>query len=106
MDLVIANGDMTLLRIEDPDPNVTSIPRGTVLGVGVSMAGGGAGDVIRMVITAPTGATFSDSPVTFTTFYRHSYWLWNRPLPSTPGVWTVPILVNGVQAQTETVTAT
>jgi len=105
MDLVIANGDMTLLRIEDPDPNVTSISRGSVLGVGVSMAGGGAGDVIRLVITAPTGATFSDNPVTFTTAYRHSFWLWNRQLSPTPGVWTVSILVNGVVVQSETVIA-
>src|SRR6185295_15166718 len=105
MDLVIANGDMTLLRIEDPDPNVTSIPRGSVLGVGVSMAGGGAGDVIRLVITAPTGAAFSDNPVTFTTAYRHSFWLWSRQLSPTPGVWTVSILVNGVVVQSETVIA-
>ena len=106
MDLVIAAGDMTLQQIKDPAPNVQSIPRGTVLGVGVSMAGGGTGDVIRMVITAPTGATFSDSPLTFTTVYRHSYWFWNRQLPSTPGVWTVSILVNGLLVQSETVTAT
>ena len=106
MDLAIAAGDMTLQHIKDPAPNVQSIPRGTVLGVGVSMAGGGAGDAIRMVITAPTGATFSDSPVTFTTAYRHSYWLWNRPLSSTPGVWTVSILVNDVLVQRETVTVT
>ena len=106
MDLAIAAGNMTLQDIKDPAPNVQSIPRGTVLGVGVSMAGGGAGDAIRMVITAPTGATFSDSPLTFTTVYRHSYWLWNRPLSSTPGVWTVSILVNGVLVQSETVTAT
>jgi murein DD-endopeptidase MepM/ murein hydrolase activator NlpD len=106
MDLVIAAGDMTLQQIKDPAANVQSIPRGTVLGVGVSMAGGGAGDVIRMVITAPTGATFSDSPLTFTTVYRHSYWLWNRQLSSTPGVWTVSILVNGVLVQSGAVTAT
>ena len=106
MDLVIAAGDMTLQQIKDPSANVQSIPRGTVLGVGVSMAGGGAGDVIRMVVTAPTGATFSDSPVTFTSVHRHSYWLWNRQLSSTPGVWTVSILVNGVLVRSETVTAT
>jgi len=68
MDLVIASGDMTLQQIKDPAPNVKSIPRGSVLGVGVSMAGGGAGDVIRLVITAPTGATFSDNPLTFTKY--------------------------------------
>jgi len=47
-----------------------------------------------MVITAPAGAAFSDSPLTFTTVYRHSYWFWNKQLPPTPGVWTVSILVN------------
>jgi hypothetical protein len=97
---------MTLQQIKDPAPNVTSIPRGSVLGVGVSMAGGGAGDVIRLVITAPTGATFSDNPVTFTTAHRHSYWFWNRQLSPTPGGWTVAIFVNGVLVQSETVIAT
>lgn len=105
MDLAITAGDMTLAHIKDPAPNVRSISVGAVLGVGVSMAGGGAGDAIRMVITAPTGATFSDNALTFTTAYRHSYWSWNRQLSATPGVWTVSILVNGVLAQSETVTA-
>ena len=105
MDLVIANGDMTLLRIEDPDPNVTSISRGSVLGVGVSMAGGGAGDVIRLVITDPSGATFVDGPVPFTIPFRHSYWLWNSQLSPTPGTWTVSLLINGALIRRETVIA-
>jgi len=105
MDLVIAAGDMTQEQIKDPALNVTSISRGSVLGVDVSMAGGGAGDVIRLVITAPTGATFSDNPLTFTTAYRHSFWLWNSQLSPTPGAWIVSIFVNGVLAQSETVIA-
>ena len=105
MDLVIAAGDLTLQQIKDPAPNVTSIPRGTVLGVGVSMAGGGAGDEIRLLITAPTGATFSDNPVTFTAARRHSYWFWNRQLPPTPGVWTVAIFLSGALVRSETLIA-
>ena len=105
MDLVIGAVGMTLQQIKDPAPNVTSIPRGSVLGVGVSIAGGGSGDVIRLVITDPTGATFSDNPLTFTTAYRHSFWLWNSQLSPTPGVWTVSIFVNGVLVQSETVIA-
>ena len=105
MDLVVAAGNMTLQQIKDPAPNVTSIPGGSVLGVGVSMAGGGAGDVIRLVIIDPAGATFSDNPVTFTTAQRHSYWFWNKQLSPTPGVWTVSIFANGVLVQSETVIA-
>jgi murein DD-endopeptidase MepM/ murein hydrolase activator NlpD len=105
MDLVIAAGNMTLQQIKDPASNVTSVPPGSLLGVGVSMAGGGAGDVIRMVITDPAGATFSDNPLTFTTAQRHSYWLWNRQLSSTPGAWSVSIFVNGVPVRSETVMA-
>jgi murein DD-endopeptidase MepM/ murein hydrolase activator NlpD len=105
MDLVIAAGNMTLQQIKDPAPNLTSIPPGSVLGVGVSMAGGGAGDVIRLIITAPTGATFSDNPVTFATAHRHSYWFWNSQLSPTPGAWTVSISVNGVLIRSETVIA-
>ena len=103
MDLVVSAGSMTVQQIKDPAPNVKSVSSGSVLGVGVSMAGGGAGDVMRLVITAPTGATFSDNAVTFTTALRHSYWLWNIQLPPTPGVWTVSIFVNGVRVQSETV---
>ena len=106
MDLVTAIGEITAQQIKDPAPNVQSIPRGAVLGVGISMAGGGPGDVIRMVITAPTGATFSDNPLTFAIVHRHSYWLWNRQLAPIPGAWTVSIFINGVQVQTETVIAT
>ena len=69
------------------------------------MAGGSAGEVIRLVINAPTGETFSDNPLTFTKAYRHSYWLWNKQLPPTPGVWTVSFFVNGVLAHSETVIA-
>ena len=105
MDLVIAAGGMTLQQIKDPAPNVTSFPSGSVLGVGVSMAGGGAGDVIRLVIADPMGATFSDNPLPFATPLRHSYWLWNKPLPPTPGVWTLSFFVNGVLVQSETVNA-
>jgi hypothetical protein len=104
MDLVIAAGGMTLQQIKDPAPNVTSIPAGSLLGVGVSMAGGAAGDVISLVITDPTGAA-SDTPLMFTTAYRHSYWLWNRQLSQTPGVWTVSFFVNGVLVQSQTVIA-
>lgn len=105
MDLVIAAGDMTLQQIKDPAPNVTSISRGAVLGVGVSMAGGGAGDVIRMVLTDPTGGTFSDQLLTFSTAQRHSYWSWNSQLSPAPGGWTVSISVNGVVVRSETVIA-
>jgi hypothetical protein len=69
------------------------------------MAGGGVGDVIRLVITDPAGATFSDSPLTLTTAQRHSFWSWNTQLPPTPGVWTVAIVVNGMLVRSETVIA-
>jgi peptidase M23-like protein len=105
MDLVIAAGAMTVQQIKDPAPNVTSIPRGSVIGVGVSMAGGGAGDVIRLVITDPSGATVFDGPVPLTIPFRHSYWSWNSQLPPTPGAWTVSFLINGALIRRETVIA-
>ena len=104
MDLVVQAGAMTVQQIKDPAPNVTSILRGSILGVGVSMANGGPGDVISMVITDPTGAADS-SPLVFTTANRHSYWLWNRQLSQTSGVWTVSVFVNGALVRSETVTA-
>jgi murein DD-endopeptidase MepM/ murein hydrolase activator NlpD len=105
MDVVIADGVMTLQRILDPAPNVTSIARGALLGIGVSMAGGHAGDLISMVITDPGGAAFSENPMLFTTAHRRSHWFWNRQLSQTPGVWTVSFFVNGVLLRSETVIA-
>ena len=62
--------------------------------------------MIRLVITDPTtGATFFDNPLPFTTAYRHSYWLWNNQLPSTPGAWTVSFFINGALIRKETVIA-
>jgi hypothetical protein len=103
MDVVTAAGGMTLEQIKDPSPNVSSIARGSILGVGVSIAGGGAGDVLRLVIRDPTGASFSDNPVTFPVPNRHSYSLWSKQLPPTPGVWTLSFFVNGVLVHSETV---
>ena len=105
MDLVLAAGDITLQQVKDPAPNVTLIPRGAVLGVGASIAGGGAGDVARMVITDPTGATFSDNPAMANAGRGHSYFFWNRQLSQMPGAWTVSFFVNGVLVKSETVTA-
>ena len=105
MDLVIAAGGMTLQQIKDPAPNVTSIPRGSILGVGVSMAAGGPGDVIRLVITDPAKATFFDNALPFTTAHGHSYWLWNNQLKSSAGAWTVSFFINGALIRTETVMA-
>jgi len=105
MDLVIAAGEMTVQQIKDPAPNVTPIPRGSVLGVGVSIAGGVASDVIRLVITAPAGETVFDSPVALPPAPRHSYWLWNKQLPPTPGAWTVSFFLNAVLVKSETVIA-
>ena len=107
MDVVLRAGDITSVdQIKDPAPNVASVPRGTVLGVGVSMAGGRPGDVIRMVITRPSGTTFSDNPLPFAGDYRHTYWYWNRTLSTETGVWTVSIYVNGVLARSDVFTAT
>ena len=106
MDLVLAAGDITLPQVKDPAPNVTSIARGSVLGVGVSMAGGRPGDLIRMILTDPAGATFSDNPVILPAgHWGNSRRVWNRQLSKTPGVWTVSVFMNGVLVKSETVTA-
>ncbi len=105
MDVVLAAGDITLQQVKDPAPNVTSITRGSILGVGVSMAGGRPGDLIRMIITDPMGATFSDSPELLTAAQGNSRRVWNRQLSQTSGAWTVSFFVNGVLVQSRTVIA-
>jgi murein DD-endopeptidase MepM/ murein hydrolase activator NlpD len=104
MDWVITAGEMTVQQIKDPSLNITSIPVGSILGVGVSMAGGSPGDILSLVITDPTGAA-SDSPLMFTMAHRHSYWLWNRQLSPIPGVWTISFFVKGQLVKSQTVLA-
>ena len=105
MDLVITAGEMTLQQIKDPASNVTAMPAGSTLGVGVSMAAGGPGDVLRLVITDPADAIVFDNSLPFTIAHRHSYWLWNTQLTPTPGAWTVSFSINGSLLRKETVTA-
>jgi hypothetical protein len=105
MDLVIAAGTIFVEQVKDPAPNVTSVPAGSTISVGVSAGGGSIGDVIKVVLTGPSGAAFFENPLVFTSAPGHSYWIWKTQLSSAPGVWTVSIFINGALVRSETLIA-
>jgi murein DD-endopeptidase MepM/ murein hydrolase activator NlpD len=96
MDAVLKEGSITSTsQIQDPAPNITQLDFGKQLGVGLSMAGGQAGDQIDIVLKRPNGSVFSQTPITFSGIFRHSFWISNF-LPSQElGSWTVEIKTNG-----------
>ncbi len=96
MDAVLKNGAITHVdQLKDPDQNITAIAVGDTLGVGLSMAGGGAGDQIRVTIEGGSGAQVYELGRTFDRPYRHTYWYWNRIVTADTGTWKIRIYTNG-----------
>lgn len=99
MDVVIDDVPLaTIPDILDPDPNITSIRFGETMGVGLSMAGGGIGDVVRFAFYEPNGSFHDDHVIAMTQPYRHHFWLCNMTLPEIIGTWRVDIELNGAVA--------
>lgn len=90
-----AGGFQDLLDVQDPGPQSSQLPAGQPMGIGVSMAGGAAGDELRVELVG-TGPAQTMSVVLDQT-WRHTFWYWNQ----TPGVgqWTAEFYVNDVLAQ-------
>ncbi len=81
--------------IKDPEPNATIVPPGESLGLGLSMAGGRAGDSINLRVTK-NGAILGQTTINFSQVYRHSFWWWNYTLPANAsGAHRAEIRVNG-----------
>jgi len=107
MDLSLKDGSISGLdELKDPEPNATAVTLGGTLGVGLSMSGGAAGDVVRVTVEDGGGSLVYDLTTTFPQPYRHSYWYWNRgPLQGAPGTWTVRVHADGRLRATYTFTA-
>lgn len=84
--------------LKDPPPNIPSISRGARLGVGLSVAGGLAGDRLEVLVRRPNGQVFNTfSPIVFSTPGRHSWPRWWVNLPTRVGVaglWKVEVRAN------------
>ena len=96
MDAVLTQGFISNVNtLKDPPPNITQLSPGSRLGVGLSMAGGEPGDVIRVRVLRPNGARHNRFTINFTQVYRHTYWWFNSLIGSQTGTWTIEVRVNG-----------
>jgi murein DD-endopeptidase MepM/ murein hydrolase activator NlpD len=87
--------------VKDPAPNISTLTAGQTLGVGLSLAGGEAGDVVNLRLVAPGGSVARFTNITFGQVWRHTYWWWNvgTNLMMLPGTYAVEIRLNGVLAK-------
>ena len=97
MDLNVKEGAIGGIdELKDPPPNATTVAGGGTIGVGLSMAGGTTGDVIRVLILDDGDVVVHDVGTTFQRTRRHTYWFWNRSLTAgTPGSWAIEVYTNG-----------
>lgn len=102
MDLMLKSGAIGGVdEIKDPPPNLTAASLGTQLGIGLSMAGGGPGDVVAVTLRDAAGALRRDPSVTFDRIWRHTYWYFNTTnVTGASGTWTLTVLTSGTPAAT------
>lgn len=86
-------------QIKDPPPNATIIAPGATLGIGLSMGGGRAGDVINVRVVKD-GSIVNQNNFNFNQVYRHTFWWWNYTFAAAAsGTHQIQIRVNGALAQ-------
>jgi hypothetical protein len=96
MDLLLKEGAITGVdELKDPPANMTTAALGSTLGIGLSMGGGGPGDVIRVTLEDADHVVQREMSVTYDRVRRHSYWYFNRSsVTGAPGGWKVKVFVN------------
>lgn len=105
MDWCVKDGAIASVdTIKDPGADATTIQNGHTLGVGLSVAGGESGDLLEVAFVRPNGTQAWSGSLSFTQTWRHSFWYWNYVLPSTTGVWSIVVRMNGAVKGTKTVT--
>lgn len=97
MDFIIRrHGISTVDQVKDPEENAVSMLPGEKLGMGLSVAGGDAGDTIGVRVLAPGDAIAGEYSRVLAKLSRHTYWRWNHVLSAAEGEWTVEMLLNSV----------
>jgi murein DD-endopeptidase MepM/ murein hydrolase activator NlpD len=100
MDIFFKQGTYAQIdELKDPGADPATLAGGSI-GIAATLGNGRPGDVVAMRLLAPNGSVSTTGSVTFSQDYRHSWWWWNRSLPSTPGLWTIEVRVNGGAAST------
>jgi murein DD-endopeptidase MepM/ murein hydrolase activator NlpD len=84
----------TFPEVQDPPPDPTHISPGT-LGMSANCGGGGAGDTVNFRLINPSGTIASQSTITLSQSYRHSFWWTTGTVTNTAGTWRVEVRANG-----------
>lgn len=96
MDISLRRGQITQANdIKDPPPNVSLIPPGETLGLGLSIGGGVPGDKMTLTVQRPDGSVANTLVADFGGFARHSFRWFNLGVEDRPGRWTVTARANG-----------
>ena len=109
MDAVLAHGSLTRQQIKDPGPNITSIPQGEFLSVGLSMAGGKKDEILLELLDRNRKVfDFFKISVNNGLGYRHLFphEIWTREITGAQGEWELRISLNGRPAKSYDFTVT
>ncbi|MCA9561641.1 MAG: peptidoglycan DD-metalloendopeptidase family protein, partial [Myxococcales bacterium] len=86
--------------VKDPPPDIDRAFIGDVIGVGLSTAGGDAGNTVGVRVLRPDGAEHFARSAALNGPQRHGFYFWNAVIDGPGGRWTVEVRINGVVART------
>ncbi len=97
MDVLLkVGGHSGMASLKDPPPdNPRELPRGQLIGFGMTVSGGAFGDTVGFKITRADGRVFVAPSHSFKRAERHTYWYWNYRMPNAPTKLTVEVMLNG-----------
>ncbi len=100
MDFMLTDQPLIGNDIKDPPANLTVVPTGSELTVGLSVANGRSGDSVGGVLRRPDNSVHSNFNINFNAVSGHTYWVSPEYSISGPtGNWTLEILENGSVAE-------
>ncbi len=85
--------------VKDPPPDIDRAFIGDVIGVGLSTAGGDAGNTVGVRVLRPDGAEHFARSAALGGPQRHGFYFWNVSIDGPAGRWVVLVLTNGAVAR-------
>lgn len=96
MDVMIRDGGHeSAATVKAPAPDPTGVPAGSLVGFGVTTAGGSGGDTVGIKVLKTDGSVLFEQRRQLTRARRHSFWYWNHRVPDKPQILEVRATVNG-----------
>ena len=92
MDMYLKEGGAyTLDQLKDPPPNIQTLS-GSLLGIGLSVAGGNAQTSFDVRVIRPDGSIYTPYQFSYDRVYRHAYWTLQYGIPPITGEWHVEVV--------------